>query len=555
LRLTGQESWRSEEQMKSNGIARKSSAGVVLVLFVWIIGIAQAAEPLVPYRAWQFHTLDMPYVSKVMRLASGYDVNTVVFSHNMIGYVSHLYDGTNRGEKLRKLANEAKAQNLRVWIWVRELQDVPAQFKEGDVVQLDRPGLWDWLSRRYEKLFSDYPEFDGLILTFHETEYKIFNPKEVSSSLSMPERFTKLINTIAKVAEKHQKDLIVRSFLYEPQEVQWFREGFEKTPQRVMIQTKCEPHDWDPFYPHDPLIGEFPERRQIVEFDGSSEFTGRNRIPYTQPEYFAQRWRYDLSKPGVVGYNLRLDHAGYDALFTPNELNIYAMFRFTQDPKLTPEDVWSEWTRKHYGAAAVEIEKALKPSFEVVNKSFFALKFWITNHSELPDFGYADGHLRSRTLAKWWPDKPEYKALEQRLSHPDPKLLEEILAEKEEAVALAEQSLQHLENARSLLTEEKHRDLQWRLQLLHHTAIVWRLHAEAFFGLKVLNEHHDVPGLRERVDRAIRGLYLQANVSDGNPAIGNKPPAAGKAIRKVADDLRNRLQKTAVPPSATRNMK
>jgi hypothetical protein len=71
------------------------------------------AAPLVPYRAWQFHKLDLPYVTSTMKLAKGYDVNTVVFSHDMIGYASQLFDGTDRGEKLRTVAKEAHANGLR----------------------------------------------------------------------------------------------------------------------------------------------------------------------------------------------------------------------------------------------------------------------------------------------------------------------------------------------------------------------------------------------------------------------------------------------------------
>ncbi len=332
------------------------------------------AKPLVPHRAWQFHKLDVPYVRETMKLARNYDVNTVVFSHSMIGYASQLFDGTDRGAKLRQLAKDAHSQNLRVWIWVREFQGVPAEFLKDKAVQLDRPGFWDWLEKRYEGVFKDYPEFDGIILTFHETQYRVFDARQVQSALSMPDRFTRMIDTIERACARHGKDFIVRSFLYEPQELAWFKEGYEKTARRVMIQTKCEPHDWDPFYPHHPLIGAFPGRQQIVEFDCSSEYTGKNRVPYTQPEYFEHRWRYDLSK-GVAGYNLRLDHGGYDALSTPNEINIYAMHRFTREPGVRAATVWKDWTVAHYGQqAATEIEKALKPTFDIVNKSFFALE-------------------------------------------------------------------------------------------------------------------------------------------------------------------------------------
>jgi hypothetical protein len=497
----------------------------------------------VPWRAWQFHKLDVPYVLDTMKLAKDYDVNTVVFSHDMIGYASQLLDGTDRGAKLTQLAKAAHAGKLRAWIWVREFQNVPDRFVENKVVQLDRPGFWDWLASRYEEVFTKYPDFDGLMLTFHETQYKVFDNRQVHSALSMPDRFAKMINTIDSVALKHGKDFIVRSFVYEPEEMQWFREGYAKTGPHVMIQTKCEPHDWDPFYPNDPLIGEFPGRKQIIEFDGSSEFTGKNRIPYTQPEYFERRWRYDLSKPGVVGYNLRLDHGGYDAIRTPNEINIYAMSRMTADPKVTGEQIWKEWTQKRYGAAAEEVEAALKPTFDVVNLSFFALQFWITDHSALPKFDYADSHLRMRTMAKWYPNEPKWAALEQKLRNPDPKLLEDILAEKDRAIALAQDSLRHLEAAKSKLKPEQFDDLYWRLALAERTAHVWKLHAEAFFGYKVLAAKHAVPGLKERVQRALAGLRLEADLSAADPRIGAKPPASAKELRAFADDLDARIAK------------
>ncbi len=522
--------------------------GLKKACLLWAVCAAATAAPLVPYRAWQFHKLDPAYVSATMKLARDYDVNTVVFSHGMIGYASQLFDGSDRGARLRRLAQEAHSRNLRVWIWVRELQNVPERFRDGKVVQLDRPGLWEWLAARYERVFTEYPEFDGLILTFHETEYKIFRPDQVASSLSMPERFTKMINTIGEVCRRRNKDFIVRSFLYEPRELEWFREGYAKTAPHVMIQTKCEPHDWHPFYPNHPLIGAFPDRQQIVEFDGSSEYTGRNRIPYTQPEYFERRWRYALSRKGVAGYNVRLDHGGYDAVNTPNEINIYAMFRFTQDAGITGADVWREWTVKRYGAAAAEeIERALKPTFDIVNASFFALKFWVTNHSRLPAFGYADGHLRGFSTAKWYPDDPQFKELEMRLRHPDAAMLEEVLAEKDAAVALAHRALRHLENARPHLAAARYGDLYWRLALLERTAVIWRLHAEAFFGYKVLQGGHKVPGLKGRVERALQALERQAEVSEGDPRIGKLPPASAGEIRGFVTDMRQRLASAVVP--------
>jgi hypothetical protein len=514
-------------------------------------GSSLLAEPLAAWRAWQFHTMNLPYVLDALKLAPSYDINTVVFSHEMIGYASELLNGTERGPQLTRLTAAAHAQKLRVWIWVREFQSVPPRFLANGIVQMDRPGFWEWVAGRYNELFTAYPTFDGLMLTFEESPYQIFNPAKVASSLPMPDRFAKLIDTIDAVCRRFQKDFVVRSFLYEPEQMEWFKAGYAKTDPHVMVQTKCEPHDWDPFYPNDPLIGAFQGRQQIVEFDGSSEFTGKNRIPYTQPEYFERRWRYDLAQPGVVGYNIRVDHGGFDALHTPNEINIYAMSRFTQDPRVTASEVWKEWTAAHYGAAAApEIEQALRPTFDIVNKSFFALQFWITNHSRLPAFPYADEHLHSRTMAKWFPGEPKYKDLEDRLARPDPALLERILAEKDAAIALAHGALQHLCNAKNRITPEQYDDLYWRLSLAERTAVIWKLHAEALFGYKVLASGHRVPGLADRVARAMAALQGEADLSDKDPRIGTAPPASTREIRDFVADLGARMARLSAAPAA-----
>jgi len=515
------------------------------VISLVIISLASKAraEPSVPYRAWQFHKLDIPYVTKVMERADKYDINTVVFSHEMIKNVSQLYEMGGRGQELRDLAHRAHELDLRVWIWIHELEyDIPDRYVENDIVYPDRPGFWDWLHSKYEKLFSDYPEFDGIMLTFHETKHKIFREDDVQSALSMPERFAKMINTINQACAEHDKDFVVRSFLYEPRELEWFSEGLKKVHERVMLQSKCVPHDWQPFYPHNPMIGKFPDRKLIVEFDCSSEFTGKNRIPYTSPEYFEYRWRYDLAQPGVVGYNARLDHGGYDALFTPNEINIYTLYRLTENPDVCAKDIWRDWTQKRYGIQASPwVAKALRASFDIINKSFFVLEFWITNHSKVPSFGYADGHLSSRTIAKWKPNKPRYAELEKRLNHPDAELLERILAEKDEAISLADETLFYLSQARPHLSGEQYDDLFWRLNLLRRVADIWKLHAEAFFGYKILAEGQKIPGLRSRVQRALDGLYHQARASEIS-GLTEDPPAASDEIRKVANELRSRLK-------------
>ena len=524
---------------------------ICTTLSVLFLAHFAAVEPLVEYRMWQFHKLDMEYVSNVMKRAPEYNVNAVVFAQELIDHVTQLYKTGDEGKevlneraaKLRKLARGAREIGLKSYLWIHELENVPERFIKNRKVQYDAPGFTEYLTDKYDRLFQDCPEFDGLVLTFHETRYKIFDNRQVQSALPMPDRFATLINTMDAVCAKYKKDLIVRTFLYQPIELEWVQQGLKKTHPRVIIHAKCVPHDWQPFYPHNPVIDAFPDRKLIIEFDCSSEYTGRNRIPYTSPEYFEYRWRYDLRKPGIVGYNARLDHAGYDAFYTPNELNLYTLYRLTEDPKITASEIWREWTVKNYGEkAAPFVEKALKPTFDCVNKALFAHKYWYTDHTALPSFGYADATISRRSTAKWFPDDPMLKETEKALNHPTPQYLEKILAEKDQAIALADESLMNLRMARPYLEDSKYDDLRFRLDRLRRITTVWKLHAEAFWGYKVLAEGHKVPGLKQRVQRAIEGLKYQAEISAKDPEIGNGIPGSEGKIKSVAEELERKLK-------------
>ena len=526
---------------------------LVLLSLATVVSAAMEAkgESQTDYRMWQFHAMKPDYIVKVMDKAKDYNINSVIFSHAMNYYLS---DFDDRGSKLAqqhiKLAGKAHQLGLKVYIWPHELESVPDKFMRDKVVQLDSPGFFEHITDKYNKFFKAYPEFDGIVLTFHETKYKIFNDKSTKSKLSKPERFAAIINAINLACMENKRDFIVRSFLYNPDELNWFAESMEKVHPNVVLQSKCIPHDWQPFYPHNPMIGKFPDRKLIVEFDGSSEFTGKNRIPHTSPDYFKYRWDYDHKQPGVAGYNIRLDHHGYDAFFTPNELNIFAISRLAENPSLSSDDIWKEWTVKNYGEpAAPFVEKTLRPTFDCVNKAFFANTFWYTNHSKLPDYSYASRCIRpsgtntySVTITKWKPDDPSVKNTESALNYPTPEYLEVILKEKDEAISLADECMGNLQRAKPHLTSEQYDDLFWRINLLGRVTRIWKAHAEAFWGYKVLEQGDTVAGLRERINRSLDFIEQQAMISEKDPMIGDTIPASASNLRKVARELREKAE-------------
>ncbi|WP_339713015.1 hypothetical protein [uncultured Kriegella sp.] len=513
-----------------------------LVVTFFAFNLTIWAKPEMEIRSWQLHKLDMDYCKKVMDEASKYDINTIVFSHEMIWTTMQLYGTGARktekngvGEKLRELAKYAHDKDLKVWIWTHELADVPAKYLKEGIVQMDAPGFWKWLEDRYAKMFLDFPEFDGLMMTFHETQYKIFDNSEVASKLSMPDRFQKLINSIYKSCKKNKKELIVRTFVYEPEQLEWLKQGLDNVSDDIMVQSKCIPHDWEPFYPHNPLIGAFRNKKQIVEFDCSSEYTGRNHIPYTSPEYFSYRWKYDMTFPKVVGYNARLDHAGFDALFTPNEINIYTLAKITQNPEMSPDEIWVNWAKERYGQGASKgIIDVLKPSFDIVNKLFFPQGVWFTRHSWLPAFDYADSHISY--INKWY--KEEYIDVTEELTNPNMETFSQVREEKDEAIRLIQKSLWQLLSVKGKIKEKEYNDLQERFTLLLQTGLIWKSHITAFMGLKLLKSH---PELKPIVKGAINNIQqLAYNIPDKQVY---KPVADRDEILKISKGFEKLLSK------------
>jgi len=192
--------------------------------------------------------------------------------------------------------------------------------------------------------------------------------------------------------------------------------------------------------------------------------------------------------------------------------------------------------------AAKYVIRALYDSEVIIKKTLYHLEFWITNKSVLPKFSYADGHISSRTIAKWNPDEPRYKEMEILLNHPNVEIYEKLLAEKDEAITMILTSMIHLEEGKPYLRPDDYSDLRWRMDNMLRITIIWKLHTEAFFGYKILKEGHIVPGLAERVERAINGLILQAEVAMSNPMIGDLPPGGAGNMIKVAEELRDKME-------------
>lgn len=516
------------------------------IIFLFIVLVAflnqnAHSQNQLKIRAWEVHDYNIPYLQKVIDLTPQFDITHIVFSHSIVWYSEELLNDARRGKDVNELAARAHRRGLKAWVWTHEINGVPEKFIKDGKVLIDEKAFWDWEKDKYRTLFTRFKNLDGLVLTFHETTVKVYDDNDVISKMPKPARVTKLINSLYEVCQEFGKDLTIRTFAYEPNELEFIKEGMKGTDPAINVQSKVVPHEWDPFYPHNPLIGQFPERKEIIEFHSAAEIGGYNMTPYPHPEYFKMRMDYGLSH-NAYGYMTRIDVGGhYHALGSPNELNIYTLYRLAKDPSTPTEIIWKDWSEKKYGKGAAPFAiSALKRAFDISNKTYYTLEFWITDHTKFPSYNYAEGHISSRTIAKWNPD-PKYKKMENDLNNPYPRLLEQILSEKDEAIALCRESLADLEKGKEFFERTDYEDLKWRFTLDLNATIIWKYFNEAFFGYKILVNHKS-EALKDRIIRAVNYLERWASINEyeyGEDIIPGNPTR----IRNFVAEMRSKLEK------------
>ncbi|MBN2215800.1 MAG: hypothetical protein JW719_00350 [Pirellulales bacterium] len=498
------------------------SAWLVVALVLLVVGTAASQSPPQPvapggdnamaYRVWQFLDDDWRYLRQAIPKAREGGMNRIQLGQMIIMNIHTLNQSPEKLDLVRKIARLAHQHDLKVDLWTHELADVPSSLKkDGKVVIND--DLWAWMRAKYAAAFRLLPETDGLVLTFAESQVKIYHDRVVSD-LSPDARIAKLIDVMSDVCREHDKTLFVRTFVYQPSELEAMRRALASVADavrgrgNVVVMTKCVPHDWSPFYPYNPLLGNTSGLPQIVEIDLGQEYTGLSKLLHCEVGYIHAVLNH-CRKKGLVGAVTRVDRdRGNRALGTPNEVNLYAFDRLTMDPSATVDELWSEWAGKRYGEqAAPYVVDALKSTYDVTNLTLYPLEQWIENHSRLPNWKYACSHITFVTPAKWIP-APSQELARDELLRPDWITLRKINAEKDLARQLAVESLKILEGGRQHLKDEDYRQVRRYLEFGRDVVEVFRYQNLAFVATRrYLNRNRGI-GIQRQSLKELRAEAL-----------------------------------------------
>lgn len=497
------------------------------------LALAVVAAKPAPFamNGWQFHDYNMPKLEEAIRRAPGYGVNFVIFSHDLFRSVEGFLasdddadpnqpapalDELRKGEyfrvipgwksDLRRLGALAATHRIAHYLWVHEFDDLPKRFIKDGLVDMDDPGLFPYLERRYERLLQAMPGTAGFVLTLHESDRRVFRNGHVASRAGVPERIHKISRMLYDVLKRHGKQLIVRNFFYEPLEMEYFKAGIAALPDDVIVMSKDTAHEFHPFYPWDPLHGQVGKKRQIIEIDLGVEKAWDNHGAYAQTDFIrrvALRAR-ETRQVGLVGRaRLPWDHPFEDS----HEVNLFAFSRFLRDPGLGTRQVLAEWAARRYPARAVPYVVSAMARTEAINhRGRWHLGYWFTKEigREWGDYAYIYSRVLQRSRYKWTRD-PADRALEEKLYRPDEETFRQLLEEKDQVVADVRASQQDLRQAARWLTPAQLAPLREDFRFLMDAALLQREWLRAYYAQRLFVDAPS-PARRQAAEEALQRL-------------------------------------------------
>ncbi len=356
-------------------------------------------------RGVQLHRNDVKHMKKAVRICNEYDFNQIQLSHDIIMYAQQVIDSQKLAEEIEHISTLAHTSGIRVFVWDHLVSYPPDRIidQEGRLY-FDRPGFWKWQESVYRKFFECIPSVDGVVLSFGDSSHiHIYDNSQTNSVRDKTDRMLSSVEFINGLCKEHGKELYVRD---------WAggiatRDALTQSPREVSAMTKSDAGDWRPDDPHNPNVGFYQNRKQMVELDLNGEYLGRSWLPWCCPEYIKYRLSYchergiseavgridtfDLGRTLYsLPYGVPSDVGSTTAIGTTNEINIYAYSVLTQDINSDVEQIWKDWTHKRYGKEAAEYaEQALKPTSRMMQQLYWS-NAYIGLAKILPSLAYLE---------------------------------------------------------------------------------------------------------------------------------------------------------------------
>jgi hypothetical protein len=547
---------------------RMTAWSIILLALCWLPLVSPAfpqqpasAPPSLPIRAWW--AMDETAIEDLDR-AEEFGLNLVVIQNDSEGSWNEvidrlaMYDFSDRYHKQgaaretserfrqRYRAITAKARKHGVDCYVQCSE--PYAPNGLQPVTLDNPELWELTGRRLREVFQALPDLAGYML--YMTEGQIEIETVPGSETSKTRRVHRLIETVWEACRAEHRKLIVATFIHNLPMLEAIAEVLRALPADpdFAVMQYCCPNDWGLYELINPSLGRVGPHPEILAFDYAAENWGQGVYPFVHVDFMVRRLREARARSrniaGLAGY---VSWYGRRSLGSFNEANIYAGTALTRSPDRDGADILHEWCAKRFGEKGADVAAAcLARTHDVVFKSQHVFGYWLDtgNKSGLPTLSELDEYFIKdywgEALARW--DR-RFMPVWEKIQSPDEQFLSEVLKEKEEAIALCQQSIEQVQSARNRFKPEDLADLERAFAFQELWARTWRDQVEAFFLRQIARKHGQSDQLRSRLNKALDTLSSDADQLEARYGRDAFPHGPGRA-REFVEDVRKELSPT-----------
>lgn len=376
-------------------------------------------------------------------------------------------------DAVNEACEKASKAGIKMYQWHHEL-DLPDGFQEaypevlnrfGDV-EVTHPRIKDFLENKIEDFFAAYPYMDGIVLTLHETKVPLLKLKD--QKLGKVERVKYVTQILFEACQRLGKELIVRPFASIEEDYTLMTKAYAQISDRMPVMDKWTQFDWSLTLPNNAFFHKITGNPLMVEADIFGEYFGRGRLPLLLLDHIQEKVAYCQSfQP--AGYAARIDRAGETPFGDINEVNLN-IFKACMDGT-SPEEAMVHFFRQRYGEAGDDVMALMLPTEQIQKKTFYINGYYFTQGSLFPELNHSKNHFFFEMMRK----QPQIVSGEwfipRNWENPS---VEEMLAEKDCAVAMAEQSYEKLLLLKDRLQPEDYQSLLKKFTNLKLVAQIWR---------------------------------------------------------------------------------
>ena len=519
---------------------RKQITFFIILITIFCTG-ARAGQSVFPVVGWQLHHADEEHINRMVDLAAQYGVNHLQLSHSIIMDIDTLVHDSERSALIRRVTQRAHEKGIRVYAWTHEFNtdQMPVCL---DPEEKSGRRFWENRQDDYRAAFAQAPELDGVIMSFGSSSpdpWSLFCTCAWCRKHDNADRVALILEQLGGVvAGEFGKTLYARTFIHTPDELEWVGDALRRTPPATgpAVMSKDVPQDWEPYYPHNPIIGNNGGHPQIVEMDLGGEYWGKSAFPMDLADYLQHRIRHARDN-NAAGFVVRVERGG-DSLFgTSNELNLYAFHELLKNPDMNTDEIRGRWIADKYDIEprspdARRLMHIFKSSFDAVRKMYYVLGFWaLEKGSDLTTSATYPALLSGRSIALY---DPAFLPRQKLLETVTPDTFDRIMREKSEAVDIAERMLQELEQV-TTMNPEDFRQLKSELETLARATRVWRLANGALWAFR-LYENTGQPGHKEW---ALDFAAALEQYADGLPT--DQWPGGPRRVSEFLENFRSTL--------------